>query len=342
MEQNALLIIVCAAGIMLTLQTLLVFVRTSRFSLAEGLYALLYVAFLAYFLQPLATLFSFGGMIFGLLNALIPLLFLLLAAALFNDRFRLRVWMLLPVALYLFLQQWVISPLIGENSVMMLLRKWFVLGLDIALMLFALWLVMRDWHQDLVEARRHLRHRIAVAVGGAILLVIGIGQLFSLPHLVQYLVALVVLVGFNVSLLTHKRDLFESVVSASSQLPTQLKELGREDVSESELKVIADAMQAKRYQQEGLTIGQLSQHLQMKEYRLRQIINQGMGYKNFSDFLNHYRIEEAKHLLQRQDCDLSITDIASGVGYSSLSSFNKAFKQIADCTPSVYRKQHST
>ena len=51
------------------------------------------------------------------------------------------------------------------------------------------------------------------------------------------------------------------------------------------------------YRREGLTIGSLSAELGVPEYRLRQLINEGLGHRNFNAFLNRYRIEEAKAAL---------------------------------------------
>jgi hypothetical protein len=51
------------------------------------------------------------------------------------------------------------------------------------------------------------------------------------------------------------------------------------------------------YRLEGLTIGVLANRLGLPEYRLRRLINQRLGYRNFSVFLNSFRIEEVKTAL---------------------------------------------
>mgnify|MGYP000532323731 CR=1 FL=1 len=81
------------------------------------------------------------------------------------------------------------------------------------------------------------------------------------------------------------------------------------------------------YSRPGLTIGELAERLSLQEYRLRRVINKQLGYRNFNQFLNAFRIEEACNRLalpfeQREP----IANIAFDVGYSALSSFNKAFK----------------
>jgi AraC-like DNA-binding protein len=101
---------------------------------------------------------------------------------------------------------------------------------------------------------------------------------------------------------------------------------------------LSNAMdQKKLYKERGFTITQLSVKLSASEQRLRTIINQTMGYRNFNQFLNHYRISEAAQLLR--DTDEPIANIAMEVGYNSLSAFNKAFKDTHGLTPREFRAQ---
>ena len=96
--------------------------------------------------------------------------------------------------------------------------------------------------------------------------------------------------------------------------------------------------QERLYAEPGLTIGDLAARVSVQEYRLRKLINQSLHYRNFNQFLNRYRIEEAaRRLLDPEEEHIPISSIALDVGYASLSSFNKAFKEIHGVTPSVYR-----
>jgi hypothetical protein len=47
------------------------------------------------------------------------------------------------------------------------------------------------------------------------------------------------------------------------------------------------------YREEGLTIGALAERLGAHEYKVRQLINEQLGFRNFNAFLNHYRVREA-------------------------------------------------
>lgn len=111
---------------------------------------------------------------------------------------------------------------------------------------------------------------------------------------------------------------------------------------ESLLEQLSEMMdQQKTWRNEGLTIRLLAEKLGVKEYRLRQTINQHLGYRNFNDYLNSYRIREACALLaDPAKKELTVLEIAYDLGYASLAPFNKAFKDITGMTPTEWRKKH--
>jgi AraC-like DNA-binding protein len=92
------------------------------------------------------------------------------------------------------------------------------------------------------------------------------------------------------------------------------------------------------YREEGLTIGALARRLDTREQVLRRVINRGLGYRNFNDFLHAYRIREACQRLRRnEDALLPVLSIALSVGYGSIGPFNRAFKSRLGMTPTRYR-----
>jgi AraC-like DNA-binding protein len=57
----------------------------------------------------------------------------------------------------------------------------------------------------------------------------------------------------------------------------------------------------------------------------------------FTDFVNTYRINQAKLLLLQNSC---VTEVCFQVGFDSLSYFNKLFKKYIGETPSAFKKKH--
>ncbi|MGI9351913.1 MAG: helix-turn-helix domain-containing protein [Rhizobiaceae bacterium] len=94
------------------------------------------------------------------------------------------------------------------------------------------------------------------------------------------------------------------------------------------------------WRQEGLTIRKLAEGLEAPEHRLRKVINQGLGYRNFAHFVNEHRIEAACEVLADPiKADMPIISIAYEVGYASLGPFNRAFREIVGESPTEYRKR---
>jgi len=90
------------------------------------------------------------------------------------------------------------------------------------------------------------------------------------------------------------------------------------------------------FKTEGFTVTMLASHLQEKEYKVRLAINHVMGYRNFNEFLNKYRIEAAKEILIKEP-ELQVIRLSMDLGYRSLAGFNKAFKEQTSLTPTEYR-----
>ena len=96
----------------------------------------------------------------------------------------------------------------------------------------------------------------------------------------------------------------------------------------------------KLYLQSGLTIAGLAESAGLPEHRLRRLINKHLGYRNFADFLNHYRIAAAQARLSAvSDRNIPVLTIAMDLGYGSLGPFNRAFKERTGLTPTEYRRQ---
>jgi AraC-like DNA-binding protein len=86
-----------------------------------------------------------------------------------------------------------------------------------------------------------------------------------------------------------------------------------------------------------LKLQDLAQKLDIPPHHLSQIINEKLG-QNFFDFLNQYRVEEAKkYLTDPEKQPYTILSIALEVGFNNKASFNTAFKKHTGMTPSYFR-----
>ena len=95
--------------------------------------------------------------------------------------------------------------------------------------------------------------------------------------------------------------------------------------------------QEKLYREFEVRLDDVAATLFITPHQLSEFINDCMGM-NFTTYINHYRVEEAKNLLLNHP-EQSVLSIGFQVGFGSKQSFNSSFKQQTGMTPSEYRKQ---
>jgi AraC-like DNA-binding protein len=87
-----------------------------------------------------------------------------------------------------------------------------------------------------------------------------------------------------------------------------------------------------------LSLFKLASELDISSHILSYIINKGLN-ENFYQFINRYRIEEAKKMIQNPNMKhLSLMGIAFEVGFNSKTVFNTTFKKMTNQTPSEFKK----
>jgi AraC-like DNA-binding protein len=95
----------------------------------------------------------------------------------------------------------------------------------------------------------------------------------------------------------------------------------------------------KLYLNSSLNLGDVAQRLSVVPRYLSQVINELKG-QNFYDFVNSYRIEEAKKILGDPAYnEEKILSVLYECGFNSKSVFNTAFKKYTGLTPSGYRRK---
>ena len=88
-----------------------------------------------------------------------------------------------------------------------------------------------------------------------------------------------------------------------------------------------------------LTLDETAKELKISKHHLSQYLNEKLG-KSFTNFINEYRIEKAKELLQSKN-NYTIEGLGYDSGFNSKSTFFTTFKRITGKTPSEYQKSHS-
>lgn len=206
--------------------------------------------------------------------------------------------------------------------------------------------IFRNWQSDLVECRRFLRMGLSVT-SGAFLLFIVINEFIyghgEFPTFLNYLnivvISIFAMVFGYVILVSNSNIIIESIDELTPELIKD--EIPKPSPADSQwLDNLTFAMEEEfYYRQVDLTIKSLSEYLNIPEHQLRRLINQHLGYRNFNDYLNRYRVRDAaQRLSDPKLIRIPILTIAIESGYASLTTFNKAFKTLKTMTPSEFRR----
>ncbi|MFS4467827.1 helix-turn-helix domain-containing protein [Maribacter sp. 2210JD10-5] len=116
----------------------------------------------------------------------------------------------------------------------------------------------------------------------------------------------------------------------------------RSSLSDDERKSIMNTLlsymeQEKPYLDTEFSQKALSDQLDISSHHLSEVLNINLG-KNFYSFINLYRVEEAKNIIENDSENLTMIAIAYDSGFNSKASFNRVFKEVTGSTPSVYKE----
>jgi len=265
--------------------------------------------------------------------------FWLFARALFDDGFAVRRWHLAPWAAVICLSlinclALAPSPAARVFGVAMSLIPLGFVGLAIGQ-------TVASWSADLVEDRRRLRVFV-VAVSAVYTGLNTVLQLFAQagsPGLVATANAAIlaaVVLAIACSLLRPRGDALFAVAERPAAVVSGGANAGDRKLLDALMRLMADE---RIYRHEGITVGSLANRLGVPEYKLRRLINQQLGYRNFNAFLNDHRIAEVKAALgDPAQAAVPVITIALDAGFQSLGPFNRAFKAVTGVTPTEYRR----
>ncbi len=269
-----------------------------------------------------------------------PGLFWLFARTWFNDRQHLERWAVLTVALSVLnviVMQMTFGRLVGFSFISGVLFRIGMFGFATA----GLWEAWRGREGDLVEIRRRMRPRLAAAVGITVILVAIVEiavHSFAAPmwllRAVGGWIAILTLLFCTAMFGMRQRDLFGALLKPLAATTAPLDKA----MAERLLSLMAAELP---HRDEEMTIAKLAAQLGIQEYRLRRHINGALGHRNFTSFLNGYRLAEVKAALSDpSQKDVPIITIALDAGFGSLGPFNRAFREAEGMTPSEYRARN--
>jgi AraC-like DNA-binding protein len=270
--------------------------------------------------------------------------FWLFTRALFDETFRLRWWHALvwaAVAAFSFVNCMWLAPASGVRLSIIAVNL-----LALGFIVLAVAQTIASWSSDLVEGRRRVRSFIvgAAALYGGLNAVLQISLSGSgaaeIANTVNSAALAVVVAAISIAMMrVDGADLFPAppeVQADTSDAAAIESSAADQKLIDALLRLMGDE---RIYRHDNVTIGTLATKLAIPEYKLRRLINQRLGYRNFNVFLNEHRIAEAKAALaDPSQAEVPVITIAMDAGFQSLGPFNRAFKATTGVTPTEYRR----
>lgn len=218
----------------------------------------------------------------------------------------------------------------------------------LALVLHSGYIAARGFRDDLLDTRRRARIIVVLVISlySTVLVFFEFADdrfrnaaLFGLINASVLLMASTVAVGrlFRLHYEPAKRAVEVTELAQPDPLEPRVPVLSPADARLAQ--PLDSFIAARGYHQNALTITSLAQQLGCQEHRLRRLINQTRGYRNFNGLLNDLRIADAmERLADPAFDDTPVLSIALGLGYDSIGPFNRAFKTKTAQTPGEFRR----
>ncbi len=115
------------------------------------------------------------------------------------------------------------------------------------------------------------------------------------------------------------------------------KEIDQETLEQIE-QALSIIVEKQLFLNPNLTLAETAKELNLSKHTLSQYLNEKLG-KSFSNFINEYRIEKAKELIQTEN-NYTIEGLGYDSGFNSKSTFFTTFKKLTGKTPAEYQKSH--
>ncbi len=220
-------------------------------------------------------------------------------------------------------------------------------AIEVCVCIHTLYLVLRDLNDDLVNHRRKIRLFIVLAISFYVFILAGLELLkITMVHtsLFSLINSTLIFIVTNIFCFFLFRKHFTGEIESISEIvSTNIESVPQgktiQAAYQTNLIKLNQFTQRGKFKSSNLTIKVLAQELSIPEHQLRELINQQLGFKNFSSFLNSFRIPAAcTEFKNINNARKPILTIALELGYGSIGPFNRAFKESTGKTPTEYRQ----
>lgn len=263
-----------------------------------------------------------------------PLLYWMLVRIILIDGWRVRPWHWTLLIVLEAIGLVLVLGLVGRGSTIAAIAGLVLRGLALVLVVDALQAAWRGYRDDLIDARRRLR--AALILAGPL----AIGMLLFAPMLPVAERAPILLRVESALLLSFALAVAVLVLRVDAALAPVRPEPSQEiDPSrQGDLARIERAMAAEPWRNCDLTLERFAALAGLPAYRLRRVINDGMGHRNFPAFVNAARLDAIARQLANPECARTpILTLALDHGFGSIGPFNRAFRERFGVTPTAYR-----
>ncbi|MGR4869301.1 helix-turn-helix domain-containing protein [Variovorax sp. LARHSF232] len=222
-----------------------------------------------------------------------------------------------------------------------------------------LWRLWRSGAQDLVAGRRRLRGWLLAYIGAHGLAILAVELWLRGARAPLWLdawnvaaiglalaVALILMLGFRT---TAVETLFgeepRDAPGGGGEAPAAPAEAAPAGIAVDDealwLERLDVLMRRERvYREPELSVAGLAMRLGLPEYRLRELINRRLGFRNFPAFVNAHRLREVELRLADPACDRRpILTLALEAGFGSIGPFNRAFRERHGMSPTAFRSR---
>jgi AraC-like DNA-binding protein len=268
----------------------------------------------------------------------IPVIFFLLTKAVFDDHFKptfvVVLWFAIEIAVHfwVYLRDIVTIP-VGLQQLSYILAEIVSIGFVLA----GIYTAIKTRKGDLIESRMKFRKVFVMITAALIGITLIVESMTIARESVDFLQILQrsSILGLTLFFLMSNFEIKSGFFFRDRQ--KEKPPVIEDGVLRRKLEILIE--EKKVYRKDGLTIRELAEMLNEQEYKVRRLINGELGFRNFNDFLNKYRVNEACEILNDPTQNRkTILEIAYGLGYQSIGPFNKAFKELKETTPTAYRK----